>query len=74
MNLSDLQAVVEAHPSFVQRIQPGHPAMVFLADVPGEGIPGAVIEAAGGRFVVAFTNPSPLIKPGMTAQVRLRTQ
>ena len=74
VNLSELQAVVEAHPSFVKRIKPGQQMMVFLADVPGEGVPGTVKEVAGDQVVVAFTSPTSLIKPGMTAQVRMRVE
>lgn len=74
VNLSELQAVVEAHPSFVKRIQPGQSMMVFLADVPGEGVPGTVKEVSGDQVVVNFTSPSALIKPGMTAQVRMRVE
>jgi HlyD family secretion protein len=74
VNLSELQAVVEAHPSFLKRIKPGQQMMVFLADVPGEGVPGTVKEVAGDQAVVTFTSPSSLIKPGTTAQVRMRVE
>lgn len=74
VNLSELQAVVEAHPSFVKSIQPGQSMMVFLADVPGEGVPGTVKEVNGDRVIVNFTSPNSLIKPGMTAQVRMRVE
>ena len=74
VNLSELQAVVEAHPSFIKRIKPGQNMMVFLADVPGEGVPGTVKEIAGDQAVVTFTSPTSLIKPGMTAQVRMRVE
>ena len=66
-----LQAVVEAHPSALARLQPGQNAVLFFADIPGEGIAGTIAEIKDGQALINFTSPSPMIKPGMTAQVRL---
>lgn len=74
VNLTELEAVVEAHPDFTKRVRPGQEMMIFLADVPGEGVPGTVKEVSAGDFVVSFISPNPLIKPGMTAHVRMRVE
>jgi hypothetical protein len=33
---------------------------------------GAVKAIQGEQVIVAFTNPNPAVKPGMTAQVRIK--
>lgn len=74
VDLSVLQAVVEAEPSALERVRPGQPAMVFLADIPAEGVPGIIREVKGNQALVDFNSPSALVKPGMSAQVRLRLE
>jgi multidrug resistance efflux pump len=71
VNTAELEATVEAHPSAVARLAAGQRAMLFFADIPGEGVEGTVTEAKGDRATIRFTSPSPLIRPGMTAQVRV---
>jgi multidrug resistance efflux pump len=73
INPTALEAVLEADPSAIQRLQPGQPATLFFADVPNEGIQGTIREIRGGQAFIDFTSPDPLtIKHGMTAQVRLK--
>ena len=71
VNTALLEAVLEADPSALKRLSPGVPAMLFFADIPGEGIPAAIADIKGDQVRIPFTSPTPLIKPGMTAQVRL---
>ncbi len=74
VNTSQLQAVVDAEPQALARLVPGDEAMLFFADVPGEGIVGTVAAIADDHALVHFTSPTPIIRPGMTAQARLRLQ
>ena len=47
-------------------------ALIQIAEVPGRGIPGKVREVRNGQVIVEFVNPSPVIKPGLTAQVVIK--
>ena len=73
VNLALLQVVVEPPGQVLARIRPGQTALVQVAEVPGEGINGTVREIREGQAVIEFDSPNPLIKPGLTAQVRIRT-
>jgi len=57
----------------MRRIQPGAAALVSLPDQGAEGMLGSVKSIQGNQVIVAFTSPNPAVKPGMTAQVRIRT-
>ncbi|MBS1874714.1 MAG: efflux RND transporter periplasmic adaptor subunit [Acidobacteria bacterium] len=69
--LSALDVVVQPEPAAVARIQVGQAAEVHVAEV-GEAIAGTVREIKDGRVVVDFTSPTPAIRPGSTAQVKIR--
>jgi multidrug resistance efflux pump len=71
-DLSRLNLVIEPDPAQLQRIQPGQSAYVVVADVP-ESLPGVVKDVDKGTVTVEFSNPSPAVRPGMTAQVRIKT-
>jgi multidrug resistance efflux pump len=68
---SQLEVVLEPDPAQLARIQPGQDAAVTTADAP-EVLGGKVASVEDGKVVVQFANPSPLVKPGHTAQVRIR--
>jgi membrane fusion protein (multidrug efflux system) len=68
---SHLQVILEPDPAQLQRIQPGQDAAITIADVP-EVLGGKVVSMQEGKVLVEFANPSPLVKPGHTAQVRIR--
>lgn len=70
-DLSALKVTVPLPATQIERVRPGQPALITIADVP-EPLNGAVSSVAEGKAVVEFTNPSPLVKPGQTAQVRIR--
>ncbi len=73
-DLSQLQAAVEPEPPVLARIKPGQQALVIAADLGGQGIPGTVKDIQNTVVKVAFTSPSPVLRPGMTAQVRIRLE
>jgi HlyD family secretion protein len=69
--LSALEIAVQPEPALVPRIKIGQPAAIHIAEAPGE-IPGTVREIKDGRVIVDFTSPTPTIRPGVTAQVRIK--
>jgi len=71
-DLSVMEAVVEPEPSVLARLRPGQEALIVMAELPGEGIPGTVREVRAGETVVEFTSPSPAVRPGLSAQVRIK--
>lgn len=72
IDLTALEAVLEPAPPILKRLQAGMEAAVLLDELPGEGLPAAVRAIEDGKVYVEFASPSPLIRPGMTASVRLR--
>ena len=71
--LSLLEVTLEPDPPTLGRIQPGQPAQVSLPDQGADGMPGTVKAIQGNQVIVEFTSPNPAVKPGMTAQVRIKT-
>ena len=72
-DLSQLVVQIQPDPAALKRLRPGQDALVFTADLPG-AIPGTVREISAAGAIVGFTSPSAVIRPGMTAQVRLRLE
>jgi HlyD family secretion protein len=71
VNLSALEAVVQPDPPALARIRPGQEALIQSADLP-DVVPGRVKEIQGAQVIVEFTSPNPALRPGATAQVRIR--
>lgn len=71
VNLSALEAVVEPAPPALARIRPGQEALIQIAEFP-DVIPGKVKEIQGTQVIVEFTSPNPVLRPGTTAQVRIK--
>ena len=71
VDLSELDAVLEPEPQVLERIRPGQEAVVQVAELLSS-IPGKVREIKESRVFVEFTSPDPAVKPGMTAQVRIK--
>jgi HlyD family secretion protein len=71
--LSELEVVLDPDPRAMIGIRPGQPALVSLVEQGFSGMPGAVKSIMGAQVVVGFTSPNPAVKPGMTAQVRIKT-
>jgi multidrug resistance efflux pump len=69
---SVLQAVADASPAQIAKVKQGLPATVTLAEMAGEVLHGSVIKAENGKVTVEFANPNTLIKPGLTAQIRIK--
>ena len=73
-DLSQLEVALEPEPPVLARIRPGQQALVIVADLQGQGIPGTVKDVENTVVKVAFTSPTAALRPGMTAQVRIRVE
>ena len=71
VNIAVLQAVVEADPSVQPRIKEGQQAVVRVAEF-NEDLGGVVRDVKGSTVVVEFASPTPDIKPGLTARVKIK--
>jgi HlyD family secretion protein len=72
-DLSQLAVTIHVEPPALQRIHSGQDALIIVADLNGV-IPATVKEIKGSDVVLSFVSPSPVIRPGMTAQVRLKLE
>ena len=70
--LSQLEVALDPDPPAMRRIRLGQAALVSLPEQGSEGMLGAVKAIQGAQVIVAFTSPSPAVKPGMLAQVRIK--
>lgn len=66
-DLSQLELVLEPEPPVFKRLKAGQPAVVQIAELPGNGLPSTVKSVENGKVVIEFSSPSTLIRPGMTA-------
>ena len=72
-DLTRMEIAVEPSPPELDRIHPGQTARVQIAEIPNEAISGVVREIRSDRVIVEFLNPSPYVRPGLTAQVTIQT-
>jgi multidrug efflux pump subunit AcrA (membrane-fusion protein) len=70
-DLTTLEVLVAPDPKLLPRIKTDQDAVILVAEAPGP-IPGKVRDIKGGQVVVEFANPLPAVRPGMTAQVKIR--
>jgi multidrug resistance efflux pump len=73
-DLGDLRVTLEPEPPILSRIQVAQPVLVFPAEAGTEPLNGVVAEISDSKVVIDFRSPSPDIRPGMTAKVRLKLQ
>jgi len=71
VNLTALQVVVTPQPPELQRVHAGQTAAIVIADTAGL-TPGKVREIKAGQVYIDFTSPSLSIRPGMSAQVKIK--
>jgi multidrug resistance efflux pump len=71
-DLGNLQVVVEINAAQQAKLKEGAPALVVLTEMGNEPMNGELARVADGRAIVLFQNPNPLVKPGLTAQVKIR--
>ena len=70
-DLSIMDAVADASPAQLDRLKAGQPATVLIAEMGGEILQGKVAKIEDGKVTVEFPSPNPMIKPGLTAQIRI---
>jgi multidrug resistance efflux pump len=70
-DLGNLQVVAEVNEEQQKKLKEGSPASVYLTEMGNEPMAGEVARVADGRVTVLFQNPNPLIKPGLSAQVKI---
>lgn len=68
-DLSALEVVLEPEPPVLARIKVGQQAVVRVAELPDQPLPGTVKSVDDTQVVVEFFSPSPVVRPGLTAQV-----
>ena len=71
-DLSRLAVVVEPPAPILARIHPGHTAVVTVSEAQNEPLAAEVKKVENGQVTVEFTSPDPAVKPGLTAQVRIK--
>lgn len=71
-SLGQLQVVIEPEPPILAKLQPGLAADVILAESINEPLHAEITRIEQGRVYVLFGSPDPAIRPGLTAQVRLK--
>jgi multidrug resistance efflux pump len=71
-NLTDLQvSLTPQNPKLLTRVHKGQAAVIEIAETPGI-ISGTVREIKDGQILVEFSSPAPIIRPGLTAQVKIK--
>jgi len=73
-DLFDLEVVIEPQPEVLKRMRPRQPALVVIPDLQSTGYPGEVKTIEEKQVVIAFQSPTPAIRPGMVADVRLKPE
>jgi multidrug resistance efflux pump len=71
-DLSQLAVVIEPPPPVLARIRPGQSAVVTVAEAQNGSLAAEVKKVENGQVTVEFTSPDPAVKPGLTAQVRIK--
>ncbi len=70
VDLSSLEVIADGDPRALQAIRQGQPASVEIAESPSP-IEGVVREIKAGQVFVDFTSPAAVIRPGLTARVKI---
>lgn len=73
IDLAHLVAVVQPDPAALKRMHRSQDALIYIADLPG-AIPGKVKDVGANEATIEFISPSAVIRPGMTAQIRLQLE
>ncbi|HMF74345.1 MAG TPA: efflux RND transporter periplasmic adaptor subunit [Bryobacteraceae bacterium] len=71
-DLSQLAVVVEPPAPVLARIHPGQTAVVTVSEAQNEPLAAEVKKVENGQVTVEFVSPDPAVKPGLTAQVRIK--
>jgi multidrug resistance efflux pump len=69
---SQLAVVVEPEPPVLARIRPGQAAVVTVTEAQNEPLAAEVRKVENGQVTIEFISPDPAVRPGLTAQVRIK--
>jgi len=69
---SELELVADAPEAYAKRLAPGDEARIVLAELPQGALAAQVKSVDKQQVVIAFTSPSSLVRPGMTAIAQLK--
>ncbi len=69
---SELELVADAPEAYAKRLAPGDEARIVLAELPQGALTAQVKSVDKQQVVIAFTSPSTLVRPGMTAIAQLK--
>lgn len=69
---SELELVADAPEVYAKRLAPGDEARIVLAELPQGALAAQVKSVDKQQVVIAFTSPSSLVRPGMTAIAQLK--
>ncbi len=70
VDLSRMTVILDLTPAQMEFLRPGKEVQVYIAEVINEPLEGTVVEMNMERTLVEFLNPSPAVRPGLTAVVR----
>jgi HlyD family secretion protein len=70
--LTRMQVLVTIGPEEAARVKMGDAALVVIPEVQPDPVGGVIESIAPTQLKVVFQNPSPTLKPGTTAQVKLK--
>lgn len=71
-DLTLLQIPLQPDTQVLRRLQPGLPVVIQMPELPGNGLPSTIREIKDATVFVEFTSPSPAVRPGMLATVRVK--
>jgi membrane fusion protein (multidrug efflux system) len=69
---TNLELAADAPEAYTKRLGPGDAALIVLAELPQGALEAQVKTVDKQQVVIAFTSPSQLVRPGMTAVARLK--
>ncbi len=69
---TELELVADAPEAYARRLAPGDEARIVLAELPQGALTAQVKSVDRQQVVIAFTSPSTLVRPGMTAIAQLK--
>ena len=71
-DLTQLQVAAPVDAPAIERIRPGQMATIEIPVAPPVTVEGKVREVKPGEVIVEFSNSSQVVRPGMTARVRIK--
>jgi multidrug resistance efflux pump len=72
VDLHELQVTVEPEPPILSRLKPGLAAIVQVVDYSRDAIDAEIGSIENGKALINFVSPSPTIRPGMAAVVKIQ--